>query len=249
MQFEEKTFNVIKWEGGEIPIIEKGSGKPLILLHGYMCNKQYFASQINYFSKFYRVIAYDLHGFGDNLPMKEAYSLSDYANEFLQVASYCGKPVSVLAHSFGCRVVLKIISQQNKNIIDKAVLCGVAGLKPYFSLKRSAKRFSYKILKPFIKRERLEKIFFSADYKMASGSMKQTFKRVTSEYFDKYLSSIDIPLFLIFGENDDQTPPKICKRFIKKVKDCGVHIMQNCSHFCFAEKPNEFNLIVREFLS
>ena len=110
------------------------------------------------------------------------------------------------------------------------------------------KKIMYKILKPFASQRWLEKRFFSLDYKLATGYMKQTFKMVTSEYLDKGLSLIEKPVFLIFGENDTQTPPKLAKRITQKVKNCGVYIMQGCSHFCFCERPNEFNYVAKEFL-
>ncbi len=233
----------------KIPLIEKGSGKPLILLHGYMCSKEIFASQIEFFSKTHKVIAYDLYGFGKNLPMERSYSLDDYVQEFFKVASNYGEKVSVIAHSFGCRVILKALSQsRGEQIIEKALLCGVAGLKPKYSFKKALKRKIYKILKHVAPKNWLEKHFFSDDYQLASGNMKNTFKAVTSEYLDEYLQRINIPLFLIFGEKDDQTPPSIADKITKEVANCGVHIMKDCSHFCFCERPNEFNYVAKEFL-
>ena len=121
-----------------------GSGKPLIFLHGYMCNKQFFNAQMQFFSKTHRVIAYDLYGFGENIPMNEPYALDDYVAEFFKVASTYGEKVSVIAHSFGCRVILKALSLPQGKIIEKALLCGVAGLKPEFSFKRECKKLIYK---------------------------------------------------------------------------------------------------------
>lgn len=229
-----------------IPLIEKGEGKPLIFLHGFMCSKEYFASQINYFSRYFKVIAYDLYGFGENLPKDGAYDLSNYANEFYQVASAYGNRVNVVAHSFGCRVILK--SALEYDIIDKAVLCGVAGLKPAFSVKKFIKRSVYRAIGPFFEKSKAEKLFFSKDYNMLKEPMKQTFKQVTSEYLDAVLPQIKFSTLAVFGDKDDQTPPKIANKMISKIPDCGKYIMKDCGHFCFAERPAEFNNVVREFL-
>lgn len=43
---------------------EKGRGEPLILLHGNGESSAYFIHQLNYFSKWYRVIAVDTRGHG-----------------------------------------------------------------------------------------------------------------------------------------------------------------------------------------
>lgn len=232
-------------ETNGIPIIEKGSGKPLILLHGFLCSKEYFATQINFFSRYRKVVAYDLYGFGKNVA-KGPYTLQDYANEFCVVAKNYGEKVDVIAHSFGCRVVLK--SALSCNLIDRAVICGVAGLKPAFSIKREIKKRAYKVCKPFMKREKAEKRFFSSDYNALSSVMKVTFKQVVSEYLDDSLPKINIPTLAVFGENDKETPPKIANKLIAKMPNCEKYIMNGCGHFCYAERPNEFNHVVKEFL-
>ena len=229
-----------------IPIIEKGSGKPLLFLHGFGCSKEFFASQLNYFSRYYRVIAYDLYGFGNNVPAKRPYNLSDYVAEFNKVALRYDERVRVVAHSFGCRVALK--SMAESDIIEKAVLCGVAGLKPSFSLKKNLKRNIYKLVKPFFSKQKLEKVFFSSDYNSLDDIMKVTFKLVTNEHLNGQLRKIKSPTLVIFGDKDDQTPPKLAKILTNDIKNCESYIMKDCGHFCFAQKPNEFNNVVREFL-
>ena len=212
-----------------------------------MCSKQYFISQINYFSRYFKVVAYDLYGFGENVPASKVYSLEDYAKEFISLAEKYGEKVKVIAHSFGCRVVLKSV-RLRPLLIEKAVLCGVAGLKPDFSLKKFAKRTAYKIARPFLPRERCEKLFFSPDYNLLNDTMKQSFKLVTGEYLDGVLPSVKFSTLAVFGEKDNQTPVKIANKLTKKIPDCGKYVMKDCGHFCFAEQPIQFNQIAREFL-
>lgn len=226
-------------------IIEKGEGPPLILLHGFMCSKEFFASQINYFAHYFKVVAYDLYGFG-SCQATRAYSLEDYSDEFIELANSLGGKVNVIAHSFGCRVILK--SAQKSNVINKAVLCGVAGLKPSFSLKKEIKKKVYRIVRPFFSKERLEKRFFSSDYNMLNAIMKESFKLVTSEYLDNCLNQINFPTFVIFGSEDRLTPPKIANKLIKNIPNCDKYIMNGCGHFCYSERPAEFNSIAKEFL-
>ena len=228
-----------------VPIKEMGQGKPLFFLHGFGCSKEFFIPQLNYFSRYFKVIAYDLYGFGESKPMK-VYNLDDYVEEFKRVASHYDGKVSVVAHSFGCRVALKCMAKYD--IIDKAVLCGVAGLKPAFSVKRSLKRGVYKIVKPFFSKQKLEKYFFSSDYNSLNEVMKSTFKLVVNENLDGYLRKIKVPVLAVFGENDNQTPPNLIKRLKSGILHCNDYVMKNCGHFCFAERPTEFNNVVREFL-
>lgn len=227
-------------------VIIKGSGKPLVLLHGYMSSKEAFVGQIEFFSRYFTVCAPDLTGFGENSDMPYPYSLDDYVAEFVSLANSLGGRVRVIAHSFGCRIALKAAA--TSNVIEKAALCGVAGLRPVFSFKRFIKKKSYLLLKRFIPLDVAEKVFFSADYRLAKGNLKQSFKTVTSEYLDGLLPSVNCPVFCLFGERDKDTPPVLLKRLKAGVPHCDGTIMRGCGHFCFIDNPAGFNLIVREFL-
>lgn len=224
--------------------IVKGEGKPLVFLHGFMSSKEAFLRQIEYFSKYYRVYAPDLTGF-NGVEMPYPYKLDDYVGELNTLAKNIGGKVELVAHSFGCRIALKAAAYYD--FIDKMVLCGVAGLKPRFSLKKAVRRRVYKILRPIIGKERAEKRFCSADYLLTSGNLKESFKLVTSEYCDEYLKNVKCPTLCIFGENDKETPPYLLKRIRRNANIEGV-VMKGCGHFCFVEKPTEFNSILAEFL-
>ena len=229
-----------------IPLILEGKGTPLILLHGFMMNKESFASQISYFSKYFKVCAYDMCGFGQNSCMTYPYNLDDYVSEFLKVANMFSSKVNVIAHSFGARVVLKCASLYD--IIDKMVICGGAGLKPRYSFKKSAKRCVYRLIRPLFKKEQLEKIFFSSDYNMLGDVMKESFKLVTSEHLDGLLNKIECPTMAIYGSDDDQTPIYMGRRLQSRMKNCKLFVMEGCNHFCYLQKPTLFNSVVKEFL-
>lgn len=226
--------------------IVAGKGEPLIFLHGFMSSKEAFRAQIGFFSEYFTVYAPDLCGFGENREMDYPYSLDDYVREFNELVDFVGGKTRVIAHSFGCRVALKAAASSDG--ITKAVLCGVAGLKPPFSAKKAAKRFFYRLLRPFISRESAEKLFFSPDYLMTGGALRESFKKVTGEYLDGVLKDVKCPVLCVFGENDRETPPTIGKRLKNGISRCDCAIMKGCGHFCFAENPAEFNYVTREFL-
>ena len=230
-----------------IPLIVKGSGEPLIMLHGFLSSKEAFLKQIEYFSKYFTVVAYDLCGFGKNTPMPYPFDLSDYLYEFNKIANCFNGRVNVMGHSFGCRVLLYSMATSDK--IKKAVLCGVAGIKPKFSLKKQFKRCAYRILKPYLRQEVLEKRFFSSDYNLLNDIQKQSFKKVVNFYLDGQINKIQVPVLAIFGSEDRETPIKSVGKVLKKqIKECSIVKMQDTGHFCFVQDANQFNLIAKEFL-
>ena len=144
-----------------------------MFLHGYLADKNSFYKQIPFFERDFDVHAIDLKGFGENKDMPYPYALSDYLQEVKEYIykNSLDRP-SVIAHSFGGRIVVKG-SAEDSNLFDKIVLTGSAGLKPRPSLKRFAKKTVFKLLKPFVSREKLS-AFYSPDYLKLSPIMKES---------------------------------------------------------------------------
>lgn len=60
----------------------------MLLLHGYLSCKESFYYQIKFLSRYFRVTAPDIIGFGASARLEEPYSLDDYCDwlkEFINV--------------------------------------------------------------------------------------------------------------------------------------------------------------------
>lgn len=179
--------------------------------------------------------------------MEFPYSLDDYVLDLKEYAYKHGlKSPSVVAHSFGARVVLKT-AYNEPDFFNKLVLTGAAGLKSKKTLKKTVKKTTFKLLKKFVPREKLQ-AFYSSDYLALSPIMKESFIKIVSETLDYTLSEIKNQTLLVFGEKDRETPLYMANKFKKEIKDSKLIIIKNAGHFCFLEKPHTFNMEVMEFL-
>ncbi len=216
-------------------------------MHGYLSSGQSFSYQTKFFSREFEVFAPDLKGFGQNVGMEKPYSLDDYVSE---VAEYIYKNrldnPFIVAHSFGGRIAIKGLAT-SKIQAQKLVLTGSAGLKPKKTVKKICKKVCFNLLKRFIKKERLKK-FYSKDYLSLSAVMKESFIKIVNEHLDGYLSSIAVPTLIINGSLDKETPLYMAKKLNKNIKGSELIILKDCGHFCFIDKPNKFNMEVKEFL-
>ncbi len=191
--------------------------------------------------------AIDLTGFGENSFMPYPYRLSDYAKE---VKEYIEKnnlnSPHVIAHSFGARIAIKLASENN-GIFDKIVFTGPAGLRPRFSIKKFCKKTTFKALKRFVKKEKLQK-FYSKDYLALSPVMKKSFLHVVNEHLDDKIKYINNETLIINGKLDKETPVYLAKRLQKGIKNSKLIIYERAGHFAFLDEITKFNLEVREFL-
>ena len=186
-------------------------------------------------------------GFGEGKKMDYPFSLTDYVNEVKETLKENNiKKPSVIAHSFGARIAVKIASE-NENFFDRIVITGGAGLKPKTNLKKALKKGCFKVFKRFIDKKKLA-FLYSSDYKNLSDVMKESFVKIVNENLDERLKSVKNKTLIIFGENDKETPVYMAKRFFKNIKDSELYLMKNAGHFCFTDNPYEFNFTVKEFL-
>ena len=79
--------------------------------------------------------------------------------------------------------------------------------------------------------------------------MRQTFVKIVNCHQDCLVKKISIPTLLIFGENDKETPIYMAKKFNKFIKNSKLHILKDCGHFCFLNKPEIFYDYIIHFLN
>ena len=214
-------------------------------MHGYLSSKEAFMAQVRYFSKFYRVTAIDFIGFGNSEPLTQAFSVEDYALwtkavlELLQV-----KHPHVIAHSFGCRVAVKL-SALEPDFFDKILLTGAAGvvLKRGFSYHCKVK--TYRLIRRFAPRF-AERNFGSAEYRGLSPVMKESYKKVVNEDLRACARKMDSEVLLVQGMEDTTTPKREAEAYLVCLKHGRLTMMEG-GHFAFAEYPLAFNMIAEEF--
>lgn len=216
-------------------------------MHGYQSFGKSFYHQLDYLGRDFEVFAPDLKGFGQNADMEYPYSLDEY---ILEVREYMDKNgivnPSVVAHSFGGRIVLKGVATKKLNF-NKLVLTGCAGLKGKTTLKKAVKKTAFKMLKPFFDKDRL-KAFYSKEYLALSPVMRESFKLIVNEYLDCYLNKIQNPTLIIHGNKDKEVPLYLAKKLNLGIEKSLLNIYDGSGHFCFLDKPIKFSMEVKEFL-
>ena len=229
----------------EVSFIQKGTGRDLVFFHGYLSSKESFTAQIEYFSRFYRVTAFDFLGFGQSAPLNEAFSVSDYAEwtKALLDALKIERP-HVVAHSFGCRVAVKM-AKGDGQVFDKMLFTGPAGviLKRGFGYKLKVK--AYRLVKKFAPNY-AEKHFGSTEYRSLPPVMRESYKKIVNEDLRADAREISNEVLMVVGEEDKTTPIEEAEAYLVCLENGWIKRMEG-GHFAFAEHPLAFNLIAEEF--
>lgn len=218
----------------------------MVLLHGYLSSKEAFAAQIAYFSNFFRVTAIDFLGFGGSRYLTNAFSMQDYAEWTKQVFSLLGiKKPHVIAHSFGCRVAVKLASMHVDGYFDKMLLTGAAGVILKRGLRYKIRVKSYRFIRRFAPCF-AEKRFGSSEYRSLSPIMKESYKKIVNEDLRACAKGIKNRVLLVQGAGDNVTPLAEAKAYLQCFDNGNLKIIEG-GHFAFAEYPLLFNVIAEEF--
>lgn len=114
----------------------RGSGEPLILLHGNGDSSDYFAHQIEYFSRRYRVIAVDTRGHGKSPRGREPFTISRFADDLKCFMEENGiDSADILGFSDGGNIAVEF-ALRYPDAVKRLILVGAnifpAGMKPIY---------------------------------------------------------------------------------------------------------------------
>ncbi len=236
----------------QVNYVCKGAGIDILFLHGWGQNIEMMLPIAEHFEHDFRVTVLDFQGHGESEEPESAWSVQDYAdalNEFC-IAVGIEYPI-IVGHSFGCRVAIRYAA---KHPVRKMVLTGAAGLKPKRGLDWYMKTYTYKLGKKLVQmtgnkelEEQLKRNAGSADYRNASGIMRETLVKVVNDDVFELLPKMTMPVLLIFGENDDATPVSYGKIMEQHMKDAALIVFENDDHYAYWHQIHRFNRILDAF--
>ena len=104
------------------------SGTPsFVFVHGWTCNRSFFAPQFEHFGRDHRAIAVDLRGHGESSPANDGdYSVATFASDVAALIEHLGiAPAVVVGHSLGA-VIAAQLTGTRPDLVAAAVLVDVA---------------------------------------------------------------------------------------------------------------------------
>ena len=233
-----------------------GTGKTVVMLHGWKDNLRTFDDVALRLSSSFRVIRIDLPGFGGSEPLSTDWKLDDYVGfvkDFLAKLNI--RPDILVGHSFGGRIIIKGVA---KKVLDakKVVLISSAGIARRKTLKNFVLAVLAKVgrivtsIPPFsfwkqkIRRKLYETI--GSDY-FRAGALRGTFLNIVNEDLSEVAKDITVPLLIIWGSADDTTPLDEGRRLNQLVSGSRLQVIEEAGHFVHKERPKEVYELIRTF--
>ncbi|MGN1372484.1 MAG: alpha/beta fold hydrolase [Candidatus Coproplasma sp.] len=220
----------------------------MVFLHGYLSCKESFYHQINAFSTSgFKCIAPDMPAFGASEGLDAPWGVEEYADWFkcfLAKSEACG--ADIVAHSFGARVAILALSEDN-SLCDRLIITGGAGLVKPRSAEyiRQVKR--YRLIKKLFPKY-AERHFGSEEYKSLSPLMKESYKKIVNRDLKAEAAKVNNKTLLIYGQGDKTTPATEEGATFERLMKNAELVTMTGDHFCFMNYPEQFNKLALDFL-
>ncbi|MCF0114120.1 MAG: alpha/beta hydrolase [Erysipelotrichaceae bacterium] len=230
-----------------------GSGKDVILLHGWGQNMIMMKFIEDYLSSGFRVINLDLPGFGESEEPKEPWGVQDYTDWMIELFKELKveNPI-IIGHSFGCRMAIHYASEYP---VYKMILTGAAGIREKQSSLEKFKISGFKAAKKLLDslglqevEESMKKLVGSSDYRNVSGIMRETFVKCVNDDVTPILPLVKCPVLLVFGSNDTATPLWMAQQMEKMMVDAGLAVFEGDDHYAYYHQWQRFNGVLEAFI-
>lgn len=245
---------------GEFRYVDEGDGgdrPPVLLLHGMLGNIDNWLDATHALCEAgYRTLIPFLPVYDMPLRDTSVQALVSYVQRFTEAVGI-GRSV-VAGNSLGGHVAL-MYALEHPHRVEALILSGSSGiyeLEMGSSMPRRRDR-------GFI-RERAERTFFDpvhvtdqlveemydllGDRQQLARLIKMA-RSAKSETLTDRLSSITHPTLLVWGRDDQITPPEVAHLFQAQMPHAELHFIDKCGHAPMVEHPEEFNQIVLNFIN
>lgn len=243
--------------------IEAGEGDPLILIHGGGAGADSIGNwqtTIPAFAKHFRVIAYDMIGFGGTGkpdPAKFEYSQTARVKHLRGFLDAMKIPkAAVIGNSMGGCTALGLAAESPERV-TRLVLMGSAGLttelhadlmpviqydftrEGMVKLIRALTNEDF-VPSPELVDYRLLKSL-EPDCRAAYGATMKWIKEQGGLFYPpEFIAKVRCPTLVVNGKKDRVVPVANAYRFLELIPNSAGYILPHCGHWAMMERPEEF---------
>ena len=217
--------------------IEKGTGFPLILLHGNGEDCGYFVHQMEPFAKHFRVIAIDTRGHGQTPRGEASFSIRQFAEDLLDFMNlHQIEKAHILGFSDGGNIAM-VFALMHPERVEKLILNGA---------NLNASGVKRKVQIPIEIGYRIAKIFATKSPAARKNAEMLGLMVNDPNVKAEEISCIQNPTLVIAGEKD-MIKDSHTRLIAKSIPGAMLSIIPG-NHFIANKNPDTFNEVVLRFL-
>jgi 2-succinyl-6-hydroxy-2,4-cyclohexadiene-1-carboxylate synthase len=258
----------LRWE-----VRSRGTGRPLLLLHGFTGRGVAWGAHATAFARGFRVIAVDLPGHGrSGTATPERLTIERTADDLAEILDRLDAvPAGVIGYSLGARIALRLVVAHPR-VVRRLVLespsAGLATAAERIARRRAdlelATSIEYDGIAAFVARWEAQPIFASQASLPAARAARLHAMRMANdpsglaaslrgagqgsmEPLFGYLEDVTAPTLVIAGALDDRGRPR-AGEVARGIPGARLEIIDDAGHTPHEEQPSVFRRLALDFL-
>jgi len=217
--------------------VERGSGEPLILLHGNGESLEYFSNQLEFFPAWYRVIAVDTRGHGQSPRGEAPFTIDQFADDLRDFMRETGIAAAhILGFSDGGNIALTFALKYPKMV--RSLILNGANLDPSGVKTR--------VQLPIVLGYRFAKLFSRGNAEAKKKTEMLGLMVNWPKIRPGRLKYMNIPTLVIAGTHD-MIKATHTGLIFESIPGAKIEIIDG-DHFIASKNPADFNAAVMSFL-
>jgi len=241
---------------GKFSYLEVGEGTPIIILHGLMGGLSNFDGVSQFFPrKGYKLIIPELPIYKMSLLKTNVKNFAKYVSDFISHLGYT--EVILLGNSLGGHIGL-LCAKMYPNKVKALIITGSSGLyesamgesypkrgdRDYIQMKAENVFYDPAIAT----KEIVDEVYETVNDRHKLIRTLAIAKSAIRHNMSKDLPKMYIPTCIIWGKNDNVTPPSVAEEFNELLPDSNLFWIDKCGHAAMMERPDEFNILLDSWL-
>jgi pimeloyl-ACP methyl ester carboxylesterase len=241
-----------------------GEGPVLALIHGVGGRLETWDPLLQEFGQGYRVLRYDLRGFGESTKIKGRYELGSYVEDFVALLDHLEiDRCHVLGFSLG-GIIAQAVALVYPGRVNRLVLCStIAGVNPEDRAFLRERYVALKTSDPEDHFRRSINLYFSPEYQKAHpeviAEMEARRKEIDPECFaaayriiaetdmEEDLPNVKARTLVMTGEFD-RASPQMAAVMADRIPDSQLVVFEGLRHNLPTENPTLLAHTIRKFL-
>jgi pimeloyl-ACP methyl ester carboxylesterase len=255
----------VEVDGHSIAYRSSGSGPPLLLLHGFLCDSRVWRRQLEGLADEFTVIAWDAPGGGDSSDPPEAFGIADWARALDAFLDELGiDRTMLLGLSWGGLLAQELYRSAPKRIIALVLADTYAGWKGSLGEEVAQQRLERCLRESTLSPDDFVRRWVPVEFfthpspeliaemaEVVSGFHPVGFRLMAKTLAESdttdLLPTIEVPTLLIWGESDVRSPRDVAERFRTGIPGAELAVIPSAGHVSNMEQPEAFSAHVRRF--
>lgn len=241
-----------------------GEGEPLLLIHGLGSSGRDWQPQIDYFSRHFHVVVFDIRGHGQSSRPPGPYSIGLFADDTATlIEQLLVPPVHVLGLSLGGMIAFQLAVDyphllKSMTVVNVGPQVKLRSLPLIMKMLRRFMTIRFRGMRkmgealawdlfPGAEHAAIRDIFIERWAENDKRAYLDTMKAIMGWSVADRIDGITTPT-LVVASDLDYTPVAFKEAFVARMPRAKLTIIQNAHHAVPIERPAIFNTVVASFL-